>query len=133
MLTGGCFCGAISYQVTAEPGNRTICHCTLCRGTTGAPCVAWFTVPVAQFHLAGSPTRYRSSDHGTRAFCAVCGTQLTFADDALPDEIDVSTCSLDQSSAAAPASHIFTASQVPWLHFSDDLPRFAGSRSDEEK
>ncbi|QYF96003.1 GFA family protein [Massilia sp. PAMC28688] len=105
----------------------------MCRGTTGAPCVAWFTVPVDAFHLSGSPTLYRSSAHGTRAFCPACGTQITFADDALPDEIDVSTCSLAQPAAAAPTSHIFTASQVPWMQLADGLPRFPRSRSEAEK
>ncbi len=133
MLTGGCYCGAIHYTVTAEPINRTICHCTMCRGTTGAPCVAWFTVPLVHFHLSGAATHYRSSDRGTRTFCPVCGTQLTFADDALPHEIDVSTCSLKEPAAVPPVSHIHTASQLPWIHFSDGLPVFARSRSDEAK
>ncbi|WP_229518563.1 GFA family protein [Massilia sp. PAMC28688] len=133
MLTGGCHCGAIRYEVRAQPVHRTICHCEMCRGTTGAPCVAWFTVPVDAFHLSGSPTLYRSSAHGTRAFCPACGTQITFADDALPDEIDVSTCSLAQPAAAAPTSHIFTASQVPWMQLADGLPRFPRSRSEAEK
>lgn len=131
MLKGGCYCGAIQYEVTGEPVNRTICHCDMCRGTTGAPCVAWFTVPRSQFRLTGAaPTRYRSSAHATRSFCAVCGTQICFADDNYPAEIDVSTCTLQDPTAVPPASHIFTASQVPWLHCSDDLPRYRGSRSE---
>lgn len=133
MLTGGCHCGAIRYTVEAAPFHRTLCHCTLCRATTGAPCVAWFTVPLAAFHLQGAPARYHSSDHGTRGFCATCGTQLTFSDAGLPDEIDVSTGSLDDPAAAAPTSHIHTASQLPWLQFSDGLPVFAGSRGEQEK
>lgn len=133
MLTGGCYCGAIRYQVRGEPINRTICHCEMCRRTTGAPCVAWFTVPRVQLQMTGgNVTRYRSSSHGTRSFCATCGTQLTFADDDFPGDIDVSTCSLDQPAAVPPASHIFTASQVPWLQCADAWPRFARSRADEK-
>lgn len=134
MLTGGCYCGAIRYEVRSAPVNRTLCHCEMCRRTTGAPCVAWFTVPKGQLHLSGAaPTSFRSSSHGTRSFCATCGTQLTFADDDYPGDIDVSTCSLDHPAAAAPTSHIFTASQVPWLHCADELPRFARSRAEEQK
>ena len=131
MLTGGCYCGAIRYEVTGEPVNRTICHCDMCRGTTGAPCVAWFTVPASRFKLAGAaPTHFRSSAHATRTFCAVCGTQLTFADDASPGEIDVSTCSLQDPAAAAPTTQIYTDSRVAWFHCSDELPRCARSRSE---
>lgn len=134
MLTGGCYCGAIRYEVRAEPINRTLCHCEMCRRTTAAPCVAWFTIPKAQLHLGGaSPTSFRSSSHATRSFCGTCGTQLTFADDDFPDDIDVSTCSLDDPAVAAPTSHMFAASQVPWLHCADDLPRFARSRAEEQK
>lgn len=131
MLTGGCHCAAIRYEIDAEPASRTICHCTMCRGTTGAPCVAWFTVPKAAWRLKGSPTEYRSSAHATRYFCSVCGTQVAFADDALPNEIDVSTCTLDDPSLAAPTAHIFTDSQVAWLQLGDKLMRYARSRADE--
>lgn len=133
MLTGACYCGAIRYQIKAEPINRTVCHCSICRGTTGTPCVAWFTVARAAFHLQGTPTLYRSSARGTRAFCSICGTQLTFTNLQFPDDIDVSTCSLRDPAAVAPTSHIFTSSQLSWLHVSDDLPRFSGSRLDQDK
>jgi hypothetical protein len=44
MLTGGCFCGDIRYAVTGSPFHPTNCHCSICRRTTGAPFVAWFSV-----------------------------------------------------------------------------------------
>lgn len=131
MLTGGCYCGAIRYQAADCASSRTNCHCTRCRGSTGAPCVAWFSVPTAQFRfIQGSPTLFRSSPHATRAFCAVCGTQLTFSDDASGDEIDITLCSLDAGIALAPEDHTFTASQVPWLKLNDGLPCYPRSRTD---
>ncbi len=131
MLTGGCYCKAIRYQALDAPINRTNCHCTMCRGTTGAPCVAWFSVPIASFHYSqGSPTQFRSSAHATRAFCAICGTQLTFSDDASPDEIDITTCSLDVAAGVEPQDHTFTGSQVPWLKLNDGLPCYERSRAE---
>lgn len=131
MLTGGCYCKAIRYEAADCAINPTNCHCTMCRGTTGGPCVAWFSVHMADFrYTRGSPTRFRSSEHATRTFCPVCGTQLTFADVASPDEIDITTCSLDDPGQAEPQAHIFTASQVPWLHLADGLPRYQRSRSE---
>jgi len=129
MLTGGCFCGAIRYEATEHALNQSNCHCTLCRGTTGAPCVAWFTVLLQGFTLlAGTPTHFRSSVHATRTFCPSCGTQLTFADDATPDEIDVTTCSLDEPGKMPPHEHIYTLSQLPWMKFADGIPQYARSR-----
>lgn len=125
MLTGGCYCGAIRYQASGPTGSHSMCHCAQCRGTTGAPGVAWFTVPRASFSfLSGTPTRFRSSDHATRSFCPACGTQLTFADDAQPGEIDVTTCSLDQPSQLPPQKEIFIASKVEWMPVNPALPQF---------
>ena len=132
MLSGGCFCGAIRYQASGQVFNCTNCHCEICRRTTGAPCVAWFSVPAAGFRVVlGAPARFRSSDHATRTFCPTCGTQLTFSDDAAPEEIDISTCSLDDPAASAvvPHDHTFTSSQLPWLRLADELPRYARNRS----
>ena len=36
MLQGGCFCGRVRYEVTGIPFDETICHCSICRRTTGA-------------------------------------------------------------------------------------------------
>lgn len=131
MLTGGCFCGAIRYQASSQAIHQTNCHCTMCRGTTGAPCVAWFSIASGGYTLlSGKPAQFRSSAHGTRSFCPACGTQLTFSDDATPDEIDVTTCSLDQPNAMPPRDHIFTASQLPWLKLADELPRYCRSRAE---
>ena len=43
MLAGGCYCGAVRYETRGEPIERALCHCSICRATTGAPAVvgAW--------------------------------------------------------------------------------------------
>lgn len=129
MLTGQCFCGAVRYESSERISNQTLCHCTICRRTTGAPAVAWFSVARADFRFtAGEPVSHQSSSHGTRTFCPHCGTQLTFADDAIPDEIDVTTFSLDQPEMALPEAHIFVADAMEWP---DDLPRFQQGRQSE--
>jgi putative acetyltransferase len=132
-LAGGCYCGAIRYEASGKIFNATNCHCEMCRRTTGAPCVAWFSVAAKGFRLlAGTPASFRSSEHATRSFCAACGTQLTFADDASPEEIDISTCSLDDPAAVPPVDHTFSSRRVPWLVLDDGLPQFPRSRSEGE-
>jgi hypothetical protein len=130
MLTGGCFCGAIRYQCAGLPFHETICHCSICRRTTGAPFVAWFSVPRAHFSFVrGTPVRFRSSAKGTRTFCPRCGTQLTFEHDDLVDEIDVTTCSIDAPEDIPPRDHTWTTSRLRWVELADELPQFAGSRN----
>jgi hypothetical protein len=129
MLTGGCFCGRVRYEATGKPFSETNCHCSICRRTTGAPLVTWFSVRPSAFRfVSGEPTRFRSSDHGTRSFCPHCGTQLTFQSTTSPDEIDVTTSSLDDPEAVPPRDHIFTRSRVSWLRIGDGLPQFLQAR-----
>jgi hypothetical protein len=129
MLHGGCFCGLIRYEVTGKPLHRTNCHCSICRRTTGAPFVTWFSVRPAEFRLiAGEPTRFRSSPLGTRSFCPRCGTQLTFEGDDSPDEIGVTTASLDDPASLPPHDHTCTSSKLPWIRLADGLPEYPEAR-----
>ena len=129
MLEGGCFCGEVRYRVEGAPTQETSCHCSICRRTTGAPFVTWFTVSPADFTFtAGAPARFASSAHGTRSFCPRCGTQLTFQSSRARGELDVTTCSLDDPERVPPRDHTRTSSQLSWIELPDDLPRFPEAR-----
>ena len=131
MHQGGCFCGAVRYLVTADVFNSTLCHCTMCRRASGAPCVAWFSVPRAGLHFSsGSPAWYHSSPGIRRGFCAACGTQLTFEDDACPVELDVTTASLDDPEAVPPGDHTYMQSHLRWMQLADSLPRYLRTRGE---
>ena len=128
-MKGGCYCGQLRYEAVGTPFHETICHCSICRRTAGAPLVAWFSVPRSQFRwLQGEPTRFRSTAKGTRSFCARGGTQLTFELDGLSEEIDVTTCSLDDPNALPPKDHTRTNSRLGWIQLADGLPQFMESR-----
>jgi len=130
MLRGGCFCGAIRYETGGTPYDETVCHCSICRRTTGAPFVAWFSVPRSEFRfLQGTPARYRSTDKATRTFCPRCGTQLTFVHDDRSHEIDVTTCSLDEPQRAQPRDHTRTSSKLDWVKLGDGLPEYREGRA----
>jgi hypothetical protein len=99
-------------------------------GTTGAPFVAWFSVRPSEFRFAqGHPSRFRSSSKATRSFCPNCGTQLTFQADDYPDQVDITTCSLDHPEAVPPRDQTYTSSKVQWIELADGLPQFAQARS----
>jgi hypothetical protein len=128
MLKGGCFCGWMRYEAGGTPSHETLCHCSICRRTSGAPLLAWFSVPRTQFRwVRGEPTQFRSTDKGTRSFCPQCGTQLTFEHADLLEEIDVTTCS-DDANALPPKDHTRASSRLGWLKLADRLPQFNESR-----
>ncbi|MGH7887372.1 MAG: GFA family protein [Candidatus Binatia bacterium] len=131
MLKGGCYCGRIRYEAGGTPFHETNCHCSICRRTTGAPFVTWFSVPRSLFRLmCGKPTRFRSSAKGTRSFCPHCGTQLTFEHEDFLHEIDVTTCSLDDPDGLPPRDHTHASSKLSWVKLADQLTEHQESRQE---
>ena len=125
-LEGGCQCGCVRYRVTGAPVMAALCHCTLCRRANAAPAVAWAMYPQAQVaFLAGAPKVYASSPGAQRGFCPHCGTQISFTADYLPGLVDITVGSLDDPARVPPSFHYWDAERLPWLRFSDDLPRHA--------
>jgi hypothetical protein len=58
-LDGGCLCGRIRYRLTAAPFDAGYGHCTLCRRASGAPTLAFATVPLADLQwLRGEPAHF---------------------------------------------------------------------------
>jgi hypothetical protein len=131
LLTGGCFCGAIRYEVTDTARNLTLCHCQTCRHVSGAPNVAWFTVSTDAFALIqGAPRQFHSSEHVVRTFCGDCGSPLTYARDDGPAEIDVTMCTLDDPEALAPADQTFCQYRLSWVPDQAQLRAYQRLRSE---
>jgi hypothetical protein len=128
-LNGGCLCGAVRYQCGAPIHPPAYCHCTSCRRAAGAHVVAWFTVPRASLVFTqGQAAIYRSSPPVQRAFCARCGTGLTYQHADSVDEIDVTIGSLDEPDRVAPVAHIWMQDAPRWDQPADGLPCHARSR-----
>jgi hypothetical protein len=124
VLQGSCLCEAITYRIDRSRIDAGYCHCRLCRRASGAPVVAWLTVPVDGFaYVAGAPVTYHSTAHGRREFCGACGTPLVFRGAAASDTIDVTIASLANPAAVAPEYHIWRESRIAWFETADALPR----------
>ena len=124
VFEGGCLCGATRYRAVGPATNHCCCHCRSCRGASGAPYVAWITVPAAGFSLTrGGLATFHSSEPVTRGFCQGCGTALTYAHRRRPAELDVTVATLDDPAAAPPEYHIWVSQQLPWVVLGDGLPR----------
>jgi hypothetical protein len=114
-VEGGCLCGVVRYRVKGTPMASVICHCTSCRKAAGAPSVAWVTFPAAQFEWTrGEPRSHRSSTPVLRTFCDRCGTPLTYAHASRPQEIDLTTLSLDDPTLFPPRQEVWMQERVVW-------------------
>jgi len=129
MITGRCACGGIHYKLASTPSDAGYCHCEICRRSSGAPVLAFATVPLDDFVITkGEPAKRRSSSFGERWFCPDCGSQLAMHVDHQPDTIDFTVATLDSPEQAKPMYHIWYDSRIAWFDPADDLPRYAQFR-----
>lgn len=129
LLRGRCACGAIRYELASPPFDAGYCHCRICQLTSGAPVIAFATVPLGDYRIIqGEPVVWRSSNLAERTFCGDCGTPLTIHATYQPDTIDFAIATLDDPAGVAPGFHIWTGSRIAWFDTSDRLPRHAAFR-----
>lgn len=130
---GGCACGTVRYALESEPYDAGWCHCRICQLNSGAPAMAFASVPVEDFaFVAGADKvkRFQSTGFGHRLFCGECGTPLLMRVDHQPATLDFSIATLDDPDRVPPEFHIFHASRIGWFDTADDLPRHDRFRSD---
>lgn len=124
-ISGGCLCGRVRYRLTGELTNLCFCHCESCRRATGAPFVAWGTIPVSGFVVTLGELAVINTTKGVeRGFCGTCGSSITYAHELRGSEIDVTLVSLDDPSEFEPASHIWVQDKISWIEIADNLPRY---------
>lgn len=137
-VTGGCFCGAVAYQIELPTLACIHCHCSMCRRPHGASYVTWAVVAPKQFRITSGEEHlqtYASSAQGRRQFCAVCGSQMICwhegSDGSPPRVIDVALASLHGDIDRIPGGHYFYDSRAPWTDIADGLPKFGGRTGTE--
>lgn len=127
--TGGCTCGAIRYEIAAEPLQMAHCQCRDCQESTGSGHASAFVFPKSGVKLSGNPTHYASqADSGKtkrRAFCSICGSPLYTLFDSMPDVFAIKAGSLDDPSVFQPQIVIYTDSGHAWDTIAPALPSYA--------
>ncbi len=122
---GGCHCGQARYKASGEPQHISICHCSDCRKSAGAPFVSWAAFAATDFESSGEISSFNSSGTAFRHFCPTCGTGLFYVNEAvLPGLVDIQTGTLDDPEALAPQAHVQAAEQLSWTQSTEDLPKF---------
>jgi hypothetical protein len=86
----------------------------------GARSVAWITVKRSEFRFdKGEPKRYKRDTGAYRTFCDSCGTSLTYENDERPDEIDITTGSLDDPERFLRTEMFSRRRNSPWVRLVD--------------
>jgi hypothetical protein len=132
ILSGGCLCGAVRYEIDYRGEEASLCHCAVCRRQSGGAFMGFVTVPRAHYRLLkGEITYRRSSDIGRRGFCAECATPLVMDYNYEDERTGIVTGSLDDPEAVPPVLHWGVESMLSWLKLDDGLPRLTTDEDPE--
>ncbi len=127
VLSGGCDCGAIRYEVKAEANFSIICQCRACQRITGAGHSALFAVSADQTTVEGKVNFYeRSTDSGGKVrsgFCGDCGNPVMNKPSSCPQFIFLHAATLDDPGTFKPEMVVYETFKQPWDHVDSSLPR----------
>ncbi|HJQ98643.1 MAG TPA: GFA family protein [Candidatus Polarisedimenticolaceae bacterium] len=134
MITGGCLCGGVRYEVRGAFLRASHCHCSRCRRHTGTSHSTQGRARRSDFRLVSGEelVRVYAPDGGgaVKAFCLVCGSSLFGGKWPEGDEITIRLGSVDGDPGIRPQFHTFVASKAPWDEITDDLPQYAEYKPD---
>lgn len=127
-FTGGCLCGSVRYECSAEPIAMGNCHCRDCQKATGTAYAAGLLVSQSAVTITGD-VKYHEviGDSGSlvgRGFCPNCGS-FVFSKPPIPELMGILAGSLDDPSWFNPTTDLYTASAQPWDYMNPNLSKFA--------
>ena len=123
VATGGCQCGAIRYAFYAPLENAHVCHCRMCQRASGGVFAALAGGAAANFAWTrGTPSYFASSSLARRAFCAQCGTPLSFKYDTPEARMYTTIGSLDHPEDVKLVKQYGIESRLPWVKFCEEVP-----------
>lgn len=128
-LSGGCLCGAVRYETSAEPVFAGHCHCADCQKESGCGHTTVAAVPDASLKMTGATGTFAklgtSGQITERTFCVKCGSTLFSRPRVAAGLTILRAGTLDDASLITPAMSIYTSRAQAWDPPSPNLPQFA--------
>ena len=134
MIKGECNCGGVSFEINTTLEQVFICHCSICRRSTGGTGIAVIIVSNVNFTwLSGleKTTTWKKPNHDWEtSFCNVCGSALPGKNDETHMYVPVSLfCSGTEKLKVA--HHLFVASKASWEEIGDQGKQHLGLMESE--
>lgn len=132
-IRGGCLCGAVRYESSAEPEFVGVCHCRNCQKNSGSAFTLDIGMPEGSVSFRGdSLVNYEdrnttSSKPLYRSFCSRCGSPISGWSESFPGLVFLKAGTLDDPSWIKPNAHIWCASKQPWVTIDKDVAQFPGN------
>jgi hypothetical protein len=123
-ISGGCHCGAVSFEARGSLRDVIYCHCTQCRKQSGH-FVAATRCDDSQLSIEGADnlTWYAASAEAKRGFCSTCGSPLFWKRND-SDRTSIMAGSFDTPSGLKASHHIFVADKGDYYEIEDGLPQY---------
>jgi len=123
--TGGCLCGAVTYEVTGPLRDVISCHCGQCQRTSGHHFAA---TAAANEHFSLTQDRglkwFNSSDWAERGFCQECGCNM-FWRMKEGDRTSIMAGSLDaQDTGLKTTHHLYVVDKKDYYDILDGTPQY---------
>lgn len=128
MSKGGCYCGAVRYELDGPPLLFANCHCPDCRKFSGSAFAAVLVVAADGFRIVSGAENlvpFASSPGKHRSFCRTCGCHLFSRAEHRPGMVFIRAGSLGDDPGVKPQCHIWTGMKAPWHDICDGLPQHA--------
>ena len=126
-FSGGCSCGAVRYNINAEPVRGFQCQCRDCQMDSGGGHSSVFVFPRAALTISGEVREIvRTSDRGAvknKGFCPNCGVSIYNQPGKFPELIGIYVGSLDDATAFKPAAIFYAARGHAWDFLDPDVPK----------
>jgi hypothetical protein len=127
-FSGGCLCGGVRYEITAQPITTRVCWCQVCQKIAAGNATVNVGFASACVRIEGELRDYVSiADSGNvmhRRFCPACGVHLFTGSEARAQMVFVRAGTLDDRALAKPASTIWVSRAPAWAAIDRTLPTF---------
>ena len=132
MITGKCSCGSVSFEADHQTANIYVCHCSLCRRSSGGNGVYVVIVPRDAFRWAKGEDQVQSwsdpSADWKNWFCRTCGSRLPGDND--EDHVFIPAGLITEGDEQLQvAHHIWVGSKAPWDHIGNTGKQHHGAFS----
>jgi hypothetical protein len=126
-IAGQCLCGAVTYEVNAEPILARTCWCHVCQAVGAGSATVNVFFPTDAVRIVGQLADYeRVADSGTRMhrrFCPKCGVHMFVHAESRAHITGIRAGTLNDPEIARPQMTIWTSSAPSWACIAEDIPR----------
>jgi hypothetical protein len=126
LIKGGCFCGAVKYEIDGPLKDARSCHCSRCRKAFSSASSAFAEIGGSSkfrwIEGGDKVQRYESEKDWGLGFCKVCGSTLCgfFKGNVM----GITLGTVDGDPGIEIEKHIFVGSKAPWDHIGGTAQQF---------